>query len=77
MPDVTSSVIERIDYDDEEGCLYVAFRNGRVYRYDGVPFDVYERLLSAKSKGGFYNRRVRNRYPDQLVTTNRAGRSRG
>ena len=68
MPATVSSAIDRVDYDLEERCLYVTFRSGRVYRYDGVPFELYERLLAADSTGSFFNRRIRDRFPDQRVT---------
>jgi hypothetical protein len=68
MPDVTSSVIERVDYDDGAKMLYVEFRGGRVYRYDRVPRAVYERLLAAESKGQFFSRYIRDHYRATHIT---------
>lgn len=40
----------------------VEFITGRRYIYAGVPIDVYEAMRKATSKGGFFNRRIRDRY---------------
>jgi KTSC domain len=57
-----STVIKQIDYDAGESCLTVTFTSGKVYRYDGVPADVYDAFEDASSKGSFFNRCIRDRY---------------
>lgn len=57
---VSSSAIHAIGYDGYT--LTVEFRNGGVYDHPGVPYEVYAGLMSASSKGAFYNRYVRGRY---------------
>jgi hypothetical protein len=46
---VKSSCINSIGYENE--VLEVAFTNGRIYRYNGVPSDLYESIMAADSKG--------------------------
>ena len=58
---VSSSVIRAIGYDGN-GTLTIEFRNGRVYEYHDVPYEVYDVLMSARSVGAFYNRYIRGRY---------------
>lgn len=57
---VSSSVIRAIGY--RGSTLTIAFNNGRVYDYHGVPYGVYVTLISAASIGAFYNRYIRGRY---------------
>ncbi|WP_245408750.1 KTSC domain-containing protein [Variibacter gotjawalensis] len=52
----------RIDYDDLSGRLEVTFSHGGSYTYYMVPRNVYERFLSASSKGRFFNLNIRDQY---------------
>ena len=57
---VISSHIASIGY--ENGILEVVFRNGRVYCYYHVPLSVYLELMAARSKGRYFNRRIKPWY---------------
>jgi hypothetical protein len=50
-----------------QGVLELEFRSGSIYRYDGVPQGVFEALLAAPSRGRFFNRRIRGRYPAERL----------
>ena len=67
MPEVKSRALTHLDYDAGARCLFVTFVTGRVYVYDGVPADVYEALLRARSKGRFFNAEIKERYPATLA----------
>ncbi len=64
--EVKSSYIDSIGYDD--GILEVAYKDGKVYKYDGVSADLYKSVMDAESigkvlqeqvlKGGFTTERV-------------------
>jgi hypothetical protein len=58
-----SSVIRHFDYDAAAHRLDVEFVSGRRYSYHGVPPSVVEAMRRASSKGGFFNRRIRDRFP--------------
>ncbi len=62
MPTVDSAAIERIEYDELSQRLLITFAGGKTYKYYDVPRSVYENFLRAESKGGFFNRCVRDRY---------------
>jgi hypothetical protein len=64
-----SSVIAGFDYEPESEELTVLFRSGRVYVYRQVPEEVFLAFKAAPSKGAFFNRRIRDRYPFAEVTT--------
>lgn len=59
---VTSSNIEAVAFDDLRERLYVVFKNRRQYRYDNVPSSLWEQLLVADSKGGFFNHSIRDKF---------------
>lgn len=60
---VVSESIAAIGYDDDAEALEVEFVSGAVYRYSGVPQDVYEDFRQAPSKGTFLNHHIKNAYP--------------
>lgn len=64
---VVSESIAAIGYDDDAETLEVEFVSGAVYRYSGVPQEVYEDFRQAPSKGAFLNRHIKNAYPWELV----------
>lgn len=60
---VDSSAISSMGYDARSSTLEVEFRSGAVYDYHGVPPKVWKDLLGAPSKGRFFSRSLRGRYP--------------
>jgi hypothetical protein len=57
-----SSVIRSFDYDPAERRLDIRFVSGRLYSYLDVPERVVAAMRRAGSKGGFFNRRIRDHY---------------
>ena len=60
---VESSTLAAVGYDTGGKLLEVKFISRAVYQYFGVPAAVHELLLSAASKGSFFHRSVRGRFP--------------
>lgn len=60
---VESSVLSSIGYSS--GTLELKFCSGGTYRYFAVPETVVEAFLAAESKGAYFNRHVRDRFPCQ------------
>jgi hypothetical protein len=64
MIPVESSSISEVGYDPETAELQVRFKSSpRVYVYQGVSQDVFDRLMASSSKGGFVNREIKRVYP--------------
>jgi KTSC domain len=61
--DLQSTSLNAATYQDQDGFLELEFRSGAIYRYLGVPEQVYQELLSAESKGRYFNQQIRNRFP--------------
>ena len=60
--EVESSWIKAVNYFAEEQALEVALRDGRTYVYFGVSKEIFDEMMSAESKGKFYNKLVKGSY---------------
>lgn len=59
---VTSSTISSVGYNETSLSLELEFTSTAVYQYSNVPQSVYLRLMSAPSKGSFFNTYIKDRY---------------
>jgi KTSC domain len=62
MPDVRSSVMTFVTYDDDVHELDITFTSGKTYRYHRVPQHIYDGLLEADSKGTFFNDNIKDAF---------------
>jgi hypothetical protein len=69
MPSIGSSILKEIDYDEASQELEITFVTGRTYRYSKVPQEIYHTLMSAASKGAFFNSHIRDAFPYRAVTS--------
>jgi KTSC domain len=63
---VDSSLIRSVTYGPD-ATLTVRFHSGMVYRYFTVPRTVLDQFLTATSKGAYFNRHIRERFPSQRM----------
>jgi hypothetical protein len=60
---VDSTCLAVVAYDDDNETLDLTFsKDGAIYRYDGVDYRMYRRLMTAWSKGLFFNNYIRNKF---------------
>lgn len=59
---VVSSNLKSIGYDEESETLEVEFQTDSVYRYFGVPVEVYQELMDAPSHGSYHWHNIRDEY---------------
>jgi hypothetical protein len=57
-----STVIELFNYDHKALTLTIVFRSGNVYAYQNVPEQVYRHLVTAASKGKYFNTAIRDKF---------------
>lgn len=57
---ISSSTIERIGYN--LGRLYVQFKSGGIYEYEGVPFAYFTSLKEVESAGKFLHRWIKGKF---------------
>jgi hypothetical protein len=63
MQRVSSKAIAEIGYDPATLTLRILFVDGRrFYDFRGVPEHLYNSLMTAPSKGEFYNDHIRDKY---------------
>jgi hypothetical protein len=60
---LSSSVIERVLYDEEAHTLFICFRETGRYLYSDVPRAIYEGLKKAPSPGRYFNECIKRRFP--------------
>jgi len=61
--ELQSTSLTAATYQEHGAVLELEFRSGAIYRYIGVPEPVYQGLLSAESKGRYFNQHIRNSLP--------------
>ena len=59
---VSSSNLSAVGYNSFQMILEIEFNDGAVYRYFGVPQNVYSGLMSATSHGKYFHAYIRNNY---------------
>jgi len=74
MTAVESSTLATVAYDEARELLQLEFRGRAIYQYSGVSAAVHESLLLAPSKGRYFNRVIRGRYPYCLASNVQIGR---
>lgn len=65
---LNSTLLQAAAYQDQPPVLQLRFHGGAVYRYLGVPAQLYQQLLQAESKGQYFNFWIRNRFPTVLIS---------
>ena len=72
---VESSAIAAVGYSKRRHILEIEFVNGAIYRYLDVPSAVHRDLMSAESKAGFYDSKIRRHYRSVLVQARHTSQS--
>lgn len=62
MIPVSSSAISAVGYDLNTMQMHIRFKQGKTYIFCRVPKNVFDGLLSASSKGRYYDDHIKNRY---------------
>ena len=70
---VESTTLATVAYDKARGLLQLEFRSRAIYQYFGVTAAVHEALLGAPSKGRYFNRFIRGRFPYSLAPQGQGG----
>ena len=72
LKSVESEMLVAAGYDEKSHSLLAVFRTGETYRYKNVPSFVYERLMSADSKGKFMHKYIIGRFDYERVATTKS-----
>lgn len=58
---VSSSAVKSVGFDAQTGCMEVEFNNGKLYSCKGVTAEEHYNMMSADSKGTFFNKHLRSK----------------
>jgi hypothetical protein len=64
---VSSSMIQSIDYDEATQTMTVTFANGTRHSYDGVSQDKHDALVGADSVGRHFLDNIRDQHESRKV----------
>ncbi len=70
---VESTTLATVAYDKARELLQLEFHSWATYQYFGVAAAVHEALLGAPSKGSYFNRFIRGRFPYSLASDGQGG----
>jgi hypothetical protein len=62
---VVSSNLQAIAYAQKT--LYVQFKSGDTYLYEGVPYDYFDSMQKVESVGKFFCQYIRNKFPFKKI----------
>jgi lysyl-tRNA synthetase class 2 len=60
--EINSSNLKSAVYNTEDKKLTITFKNGSLYEYNEVPWDVFAALRVAKSQGSFFSKNISRKY---------------
>lgn len=72
--EVQSSTVHTVGYDVGRQVLEVTFNSGATYQYTGVPKEVADEFLNAKSKGSYFAVNIRANYPCERLHLETCGK---
>lgn len=67
MTGVKSSNVESIGHDPERQSLFVRFKSGGLYKYDGVSPEAHAAFMKSDSKGKHFKQNIMGKYVHQKV----------
>jgi len=59
---VLSSAIDAVGYDKDRQQMFIKFKQGDTYTFCRVPEGIYQGLLSANSKGRYYDDFIKDKF---------------
>jgi hypothetical protein len=69
---VESTALASVGYDEARQQLRLEFCDRASYHYFEVPAGVHQALLGASSKGSYFNRAIRDRFPFSFISESNA-----
>jgi hypothetical protein len=64
---VESTLLRSVGYDPVNETLELELRRGRIYQYFQVDEDILRQLLTADSKGRYFNAYIKDQYPYRRI----------
>lgn len=55
------------DFPDAKGIMVIKFKGEKYYRYQDIPFSLYNNLVNAESVGGFFSKNIKDYYKGEKL----------
>jgi len=65
---VESSNIDAVGYTEDDQHLFVTFKNGDTWRYDGVPQETFEDFINSDSAGKAFHSMIKGKFESEQIT---------
>lgn len=62
MVRVTSSAMDAVGYDKDKQRLFIKFKQGDTYTFCKVPESIHQGLMTAASKGSYYDNFIKDKF---------------
>lgn len=62
MVRVVSSAIDAVGYDKDKQQMFIKFKQGDTYTFCRVPESIHQGLMSANSKGSYYDNFIKDKF---------------
>lgn len=67
IKELDSSTIKTLAYDKDVNKLWLRFKSGALYEYQGVDLSVAQELVNAESAGHFFHENIKDKYTYEKV----------
>jgi hypothetical protein len=65
---INSRIVQSVGYDPSKSLLEIKFKiTKRIYAFIDVPKEVYQNFIKSRSKGNFYNQKIKYQFQAILV----------
>jgi hypothetical protein len=64
-----SSTIQNISYDFLTENVDITFKSGAVYRFCGIPYELFSEMKKAESVGSYFHKNIKQNYDFRVVKT--------
>jgi hypothetical protein len=64
---IVSNNLRSVGYDAQHQVLEIQFHAGGIYQYHEVPVKVYNELMTASSKGSYFERNIKHKYQERRM----------
>jgi hypothetical protein len=65
---VKSRILRSVGYDESIKILEIAFQNGLVYQFTGVPPKIFADLMHSDEIGKYFSEKIRPKFQSKPVT---------
>lgn len=66
--EIESSNLKSASYNTKTKILQITFKNGSIYQYDDVEWNIFTKLRYASSQGKYFNKNINGKYKYKKIS---------